>query len=384
MEEALQDLKRQHRKRELRSLETTGGIIRSGGRQWVNLASNDYLNLANNPIVKAKAVGFVERYGVGATASRLVTGNLGIVEELEQRLATLKGAQASLVFGSGFLANVGLIPALVGRDDTILADRLSHASLLDGCILSRATLERFPHNDMNQLEELLQKTGGKGKRLIVTESVFSMDGDRAPLSELVGLAMEHDAMLLVDEAHATGVLGPKGAGLLSGVKAMKQGGQYVVGTLSKALAGYGGFVACTATARDFVINRARSFIYSTGLPPAVIGAALGALDVLAGSPGMGDELLRRAELFRALLKAGGQDVGRSDSQIVPLMIGDDERALRIAARLREKGIIAVAIRPPTVPPGTARIRFSITLAHSDECLEEAAKVILTALDKEGP
>lgn len=368
--------------RHLRTLHGTGGVLSIEGRQWINLASNDYLDLANHPQVKKMAADFVQRHGVGATASRLVTGNLAIVEELEHRLAALKGFPAALVFGSGFLANAGIIPALVGRGDHIYADRLAHASLIDGCVLSRATLRRFRHNDMTHLGELLKKDTAPGRRLILTESVFSMDGDLAPLEGLITIAKQYGAMLLVDEAHATGVFGEGGAGRLSNLKS-EHCQLLSMGTLSKALGGYGGYVATTELMRDFLINKARSFVFSTGLPPAVIGAALGSLDVMATQPDLGLKLLARADRFRQLLTSAGLDVGASESQIVPLMIGDSARALRVSARLNDAGILAVAIRPPTVPAGTARIRLSVTLAHSDECLRQAADAIIAAVRAEG-
>lgn len=358
-----------------------GGWVESGGRRLLNLASNDYLALASHPHVIAEARRALETYGAGATASRLVCGHLPCHEELERRLAALKQCPAALVFASGFAANTGIVPALCGRDDHVFADRLAHASLLDGIRLADATLHRFRHNDAAHLGDLLRNAPPKGRRLIVTESVFSMDGDLAPLADLATQADEHGAMLLVDEAHATGVYGPGGAG--RSVELGLQGRVTVsMGTLSKALGSAGGFAAGTEMLRDWLLNRARSFIYSTGLPPASVGAALGALDVLEREPGLGTELRRRAADFRKRFMDSGINVGPGDSPIVPVPISDPGRALALAARLESAGILAVAIRPPTVPPGTSRLRLSLSLAHQPEDLAMAANTILAAMGTE--
>ena len=370
-----------HLRRRLVVRPGAGGWVESGGRRLLNLASNDYLALASHPHVVAEARRALEAYGAGATASRLVCGHLPCHEELERRLAALKQCPAALVFASGFAANTGIVPALCGRDDHVFADRLAHASLLDGIRLSGATLHRFRHNDAGHLDELLRKAPAKGRRLVVTESVFSMDGDLAPLADLADLADARGAMLMVDEAHATGVYGPGGAG--RSVELGLQGRVTVsMGTLSKALGSAGGFAAGTEMLRDWLVNRSRSFIYSTGLPPAAAGAALGALDVLGREPEMGTELRRRATDFRKRLKDAGIDTGTGDSPIVPVPIGEPGRALALAARLEAAGILAIAIRPPTVPPGTARLRLSLSLAHAPEDLAAAADAILAAMGTE--
>lgn len=354
-----------------------GGFVEAGGRRLMNLASNDYLALASHPHVVAEARRALEAYGAGATASQLVCGRLPCHEELDRRLAALKQCPAALTFASGYAANAGIVPALCGREDSVFADRLAHASLLDGIRLSGASLHRFRHNDAGHLESLLRGAPAKGRRLIVTESVFSMDGDFAPLADLAALAGAHGAMLLADEAHATGVFGPGGAG-----RVVELGLQTRVtvsmGTLSKALGSAGGFAAGSESLCDWLANRARSFVYSTGLPPSTAGAALGALDVLRREPGLGAGLRSRAAAFRAALRAGGLEVGEGDSPIVPIHAGTAERALDLAARLEAAGILAIAIRPPTVPPGTARLRLSVTLAHSPADLAFAAGAILAA------
>jgi len=382
LEAELAALRRQHLFREARAWPAAGGRVCVDGRDTLNFSSNDYLDLARHPAVRAGAARALRAYGAGATASRLVAGTLPLHEELEARLARLKGCPAALLFGSGYLANLGTVPALAGRGDTICADRLAHASLVDAAVLSRAALERFRHNDVQHLDELLGKCTGGGRKLVLTESVFSMDGDLAPLREISAVARQHGALLLVDEAHATGVFGPGGGGLIReyGLEAEIT---VAMATLSKALGGYGGFVAVSEPMRAWLVNRARAFIFSTALPPAQAGAALGALDALAQQPDGGRELLRRAGVFRRRLQAAGLDTLRSASQIVPVLMGDNARALALAERLRSRGRRVVAIRPPTVPAGSARRRLSVTLAHSDADLERAAGAIIAAARAEG-
>jgi 8-amino-7-oxononanoate synthase len=357
---------------------STGARLDAEGRPVLNFSSNDYLGLARHRQVLERAARTMERFGAGATASRLVVGSLDCHAELESRLAAFKGYPAALVFGSGYAANVGLVGSVAGHGDHVFLDRLAHASLVDAAILSRARVHRFHHNDVSHLERLLARAPATGRRLIVTESVFSMDGDLAPLADLARAAEHAGAMMLVDEAHATGVFGPGGAGLVrqSGGKAACN---LAMGTLSKALGGYGGFVACTDEMAAWLTNGARSFIYSTALPPASVGAALGALDVLEQSPGMGAVLLERAVRLRGRLHEAGIDTGASASQIVPVMVGDNERAVDLHRRLLAEGVLAVPIRPPTVPPGTARLRLSVTIEHTDDDLDLAAEAIIRCM-----
>ena len=371
----LRELKDSGLLRSLRMRAGAGGKFREGGREILNFSSNDYLNLAGDARAKASAVEAVEHYGCGATASRLMSGHLPLHEQLERRLADWVGAEAALVFGSGFLTNLGVLTALAGRDDTIFADRLNHASLVDGARLSGAKLVRYRHNDTKHLAELLDQSAA-GRRFVVTDSLFSMDGDAAMLEELSDLANRREAMLIVDEAHALGVFGRGGGGICRDLPDVRP--DVVVGTLSKALGSYGGFAACSAAVRELLINRARSFIYSTGLPPACVGAAMGALDVLGGSDELGQTLLNRARSFRRALAEAGLNVGPSESQIVPILVGNNEKALAISRRLEAEGILAVAVRPPTVPQGTARLRLSVTLAHEPADLARAAEKIIAA------
>jgi 8-amino-7-oxononanoate synthase len=377
----LDQLRARGLERSLRAFESTGGRVRLGPRTLLNFSSNDYLDLANHPRVKASAQAAIDAYGSGATASRLVSGTLRLHEELETRLASLKGYPSSLVFASGYLANAGAIACLVGEDDLVIADKFAHASILDAVALSGARLARFRHNDPGHLAEVLEREPAKRRRLVATESVFSMDGDLAPLADLCALAHARDAMVLVDEAHASGVFGPGGSGLVSSL-GLQDRVNVSMFTLSKAFGSFGGAVACSARLREWLVNRARSFIYTTALPPASVGAALGALDVLAQQHGLGAELLRRSSQFRERLKAAGLDTLWSESQIVPVKIGDNEKALALSRRLLDADILAVAIRPPTVPQGTARIRFSVTLAHTEEDLAAAAAAIVEAFRAE--
>ena len=365
--------------RRARRFPAVGGRFVEAGREILSFASNDYLDLAGHPHVKARSAEALERFGAGAAASRLVSGTLPIHEELEARLAAEKGYAAALVFGSGYLANVGVLPALVGRGDRVVADKLIHASLIDACRLSGARLLRFAHNDLESLERRLKQcAGASGRTLVVTESVFSMDGDLAPLREIAERTERFGAMLYVDEAHAAGIFGPSGAGRVRG-EGVEGAVSVSMGTLSKALGGYGGYVACSERLREWLVHSARAFIYTTAPAPAVVGAALGALDVLEATPQLGDVLLANADYFRSLLRESGLDMPESRSQIVPVLAGSNERATAVSERLREGGIVAPAIRPPTVPDGTARLRLSVTLAHRVEDLERTAKAVAEAM-----
>jgi len=372
----LDEARRAGLERTARVCPEAGGKIVIDGQNVLNFSSNDYLDLGRHRHVMDRAREALDQYGVGSTASRLVTGTLPIHEELEARLAKEKGYPSALVFGAGYMANAGTIPVLTGRDDLIFADKLVHASMIDACKLSGAKLVRFAHNDADALEKRLMQFADKDSRkLIITESVFSMDGDIAPLAEIAALADQYDVMLMVDEAHSTGTFGPNGAGLVR-EHGLENAVTVSMGTMSKALAGFGGFVACSDQLRKLLVNSARAFIYTTAPPPAVIGAALGALDVLDASPNLGNILRANADFFRSILNDAGLDTLQSQSQIIPIVIGDNEKAVAVSRKLREEGIIAAAIRPPTVPAGSARLRISITLAHHVDDLERAARLII--------
>ena len=355
------------------------GVIMHADKRILNFSGNDYLNLSKHPHVIERARTALETYGSGATASRLVSGTLSLHEELEDRLALHKNYPHALLYGSGYLTSLGTIPHIVDRHALIFADRLIHACILDGVRLSGAKLLRFKHNDSADLQELLERHAGKTQRkLILVESVYSMDGDLAPLREIAQLATDHEAMLMVDEAHAVGLYGPNGEGRVREL-GLTSSVMLSMGTLSKALAGYGGYVCCSEQMRSYLVQHSRSFIYTTAPPPAQVGAALGALDVLEQTPNMGSTLLERAGRFRAALQENGLNTLQSESQIIPLVVGKNEKVMRIAHSLREQDILVGAIRPPTVPEDTARLRVSLSLAHSDADIDRAIELITQAV-----
>jgi 8-amino-7-oxononanoate synthase len=304
-----------------------------------------------------------------------VAGHLALHQAVEARLAGFKETQAAVIFSTGYMANLGVIAALMGPGDAVFCDRLNHASIYDGIKLSGAVLHRFPHRDLNRLEELLRQGQGARRRLIITDSVFSVDGDLAPLAELVALKDRFGAALMIDEAHATGVLGGKGAGLAEAL-GLSARVEVHLGTFSKALGSLGGYVAGEQRLIEYLHNRARSFIYSTALAPPVLGAIEAALKVVAREPQPRAYLQEEAERFRRGLAQAGLDTLGSQTQIVPVLVGDNARALEFAARLRQQGLLAVALRPPTVPPGRARVRFSLSAAHSREDLQRALNSII--------
>jgi 8-amino-7-oxononanoate synthase len=337
------------------------------GRELVNFGSNDYLGLAGDPRLAAAAAAAMEEEGWGGGASPLVCGHGKSHQRLELELAQFEGTEAALMFPSGFAANAGTIAALVGPGDVVFTDRKNHASLLDGCRLSRADVRVYPHNDWKRLDELLTKAGRSRRRLIVTDSLFSMDGDMAPLGELAELADRHGAMLMVDEAHATGVFGSKGRGLAEQL-GVETAVHVRVGTLSKALGSVGGFVAGSRSLIEWLVNRARPYVFSTAPPAAAAAAAIAALEIVSSEPRPRQALLARADELRGSLVEQGWNVGRSQSQIVPILVGEPDRAIRLASALRDRGLFVPAIRPPTVPEGEACLRVSLSYAHTQEMI----------------
>jgi 8-amino-7-oxononanoate synthase len=343
----------------------------------LNFAANDYLGLSRHPALIEAARQATAQRGTGAGASRLVTGTDTAVLALEEQLAAWKEKEAALVFSSGYAAALGTIPALVGKGDTVVLDKLAHASLIDAARLSGATVRTFPHNDMVRLETLLAKIApGKTRILVVTESIFSMDGDAAPLRELAGLKDRHGAWLLVDEAHATGLHGATGAGLLAeaGLSARVE---IVMGTLSKALGSMGGYIAGSRALIDWLVNRARSFIYSTALPPGVIAASRAAVDLARGPEGAAliDRLRGNIAHFHAGLPGAWKNRALSSSAIQPLICGEASAALRLAATLREAGFLIPAIRYPTVPRHAARLRVTLSAAHAGKDIDALNKAL---------
>lgn len=338
------------------------------GKELVNFGSNDYLALAADPRLAAAVAEAAGQEGWGSGASPLITGYAQGHRRLEGRLAEFEGAEAALVFPSGFAANAGTIAALVGPGDVVFADRKNHASLLDGCRLSRADVRVYPHCDWQRLDELLSKSGNYRRRLITTDSLFSMDGDLAPLDKLAEVADRRGAMLLVDEAHATGVFGPQGRGVAEQL-GVEDRIDVRIGTLSKALGSVGGFVVGSRLLIEWLINRARPYVFSTAAPSAVAAAAVVALDIVCNEPERRRRLLARAESLRSDLTAQGWKVGDSASQIIPLVVGDPARALELSAALRDRGLLVPAIRPPTVPQGESCLRISLTHGHTEEAVQ---------------
>jgi 8-amino-7-oxononanoate synthase len=349
--------------------------IRVDGHALVNFGSNDYLGLAADQRLATAAAEAAKREGWGAGASPLVLGHDAIHEQLERRLAEFEGTEAALFFPSGFAANMGTIAALVGPGDVVYTDRKNHASLLDGCRLSRADVRAYAHADVGQLTRLLSRAGGYRRRLVVTDSLFSMDGDLAPLVELADLASRFDAMLLIDEAHATGVFGRRGRGVAEHL-GVEDRVHVRIGTLSKALGSIGGFVAGSRPLIDWLVNRARPYVFSTALPAAVAAAALAAMVIVRDEPERRVALYQRAARLRDALSQQGWNTGRSASQIIPVVVGQPDRALHFASALRARGFFVPAIRPPTVPEGESCLRISLTCGHTDEMVD----ALLRAMD----
>lgn len=366
----LRDLDSRHRRRALSDSARADGIwIERDGRRLLSFSCNDYLNLSQHPVVREAAIAAIREYGAGAGASRLVTGNHPLYRALEARLAQFKGSAAACVFGSGYLANIGIIPALVGQDDLVLIDTLAHACLWAGARMSGAAVTSFRHNDAAQLADLLERERARHRHvLIATEGVFSMDGDRAPVSDLAAIAASRDAWLLVDDAHGLGVLGDGRGACVAAAEAAAVPLQ--MGTLSKALGSYGGYLCASAPVIALMHSRARSLIYSTGLPPACVAAALAALDIVAREPELTALPLAKARRFTALT-----GLPEAQSAIVPVILGGDTAALAAARDLERAGFLVTPIRPPTVPEGTARLRVTFCAQHPDREIERLAALI---------
>jgi 8-amino-7-oxononanoate synthase len=370
--ERLAALDARHLRRTLVDTTRDDGLwIRRNGRRLLSFSCNDYLNLTQHPKVKEAAIAAIREFGVGSGASRLVTGNHPLFAALEARLARLKGTEACCVFGSGYLANAGIVPALVGRDDLILIDELAHACLWAGAQLSKARTITFAHNDVAQLDALLSEhRAAHPHALIATDGVFSMDGDLAPLHDLAASATRHDAWLLSDDAHGLGVVGGGRGSVYAGPRPADVPLQ--MGTLSKALGSYGAYICASAAVIDVIRNRARTLIYSTGLPPASVAAALAALDIIESEPDYAALPVVKAKAFTASL-----GLPEAESPIVPLVIGEEAKALAASRLLEDQGFLVVAIRPPTVPVGTARLRFTFTALHPDAEIARLADIVRT-------
>jgi 8-amino-7-oxononanoate synthase len=376
--ERLDELRERGLYRRLRLIEgAQGPTVTLDGRPVLLLCSNNYLGLADRAEVREAAAEAALRWGAGSGASRLISGNMEPHRELESRLAAFKGCEAALLFGSGYLANAGAIAALAGPGEVVFSDELNHASIVDGCRLSRAETVVYRHGDVEHLAWCLRQAGGRAS-LIVTDGVFSMDGDVAPLPQLLELARRHGARLMVDEAHATGAIGPGGRG---SVAAAGLSGEVdvVVGTLGKALGSYGAYACASAETIEFLVNSARPFIFSTAPPPPALGAALAALDILEAEPELVERLQANADTLRGALAVQGLEVGSSTTQVVPLGVGDAEMTMELCERALLRGVFAQGIRPPTVPEGSSRLRFTVMATHQrGELIQAAAKVAAAA------
>jgi 8-amino-7-oxononanoate synthase len=385
LDDDLADRRRRGLFRTRRSVQSAQGVhIRIRGRSFLSFASNDYLNLAADPRLARVAAGAARRYGCGAGASPLIIGHLPPLRRLEKDLARWEGTDKALVFNSGFAANLGTLTALADQRDALFSDELNHASLIDGCRLSRAAVHVYRHADVQHLTDLLHQHGPAARRrFIVTDSVFSMDGDLAPLADLLDLAQRQDARLVIDEAHATGVLGEHGRGLneLLPGPPPEPDRLIKIGTLSKGLGAQGGFVCGSRSLITWLVNQARPYIFSTALSPAVAAAARRAVAIVEQDAEPRQRLLRLAEMLRTRLRESDLPTGNSQSQIVPVLVGEARAAVELSDRLAEQGMLVPAIRPPSVPPGTARLRVSLTTGHTEEDVERLIQALHTCLPK---
>ena len=374
-EAELHQLARDHLLRELTVMDSPSGPIMSvRGKSTLLFSSNDYLGLANHPQLKHAVLKAIEQFGVGAGASRLISGTLTPHHDLELALAQFTNTEAALTFSSGYATNLGVIPHLAKTNGVIFADRLCHASLIDACRLSQATFRIFHHNDVEHLRSLLMKRPPKQPTLLITEGVFSMDGDLAPLPELARLAGEFEAILLVDDAHGTGVMGPTGRGTIEHF-GVKSANVYHMGTLSKALGTSGGFMTGTKAFISYLVNTSRSFIYSTAPPPAMAAAARAAIHLIQQEPQRHARLWQNRERMYQGLLAMGCHMTKTESPILPIIVNDPALAVEMSRHLREKGMYIQAIRPPTVPKGTSRLRITVTAEHTSEQIDLALEAI---------
>jgi 8-amino-7-oxononanoate synthase len=375
IEARLAELEQEGLRRRLRLISgPQGPRVLLDERPVLLLCSNNYLGLADHPRVRKAAAEAAMRWGVGAGASRLVSGTMTVHRRLEERIAEWEGAQACVLFGSGYLANLGVVGALVGEGDTVFSDELNHASLIDGCRLSKAQVVVYRHLDTEHLAWSLRRHGAHGRRLIATDAVFSMDGDIAPLAEIVELAREHGARTMVDEAHATGLLGPGGRGAVAAA-GLQGEVDVVVGTLSKSLGSYGAYVCASEQMTDLLINTARSLIFSTAPGPPAVAGALAALDLLQEHPHRVERLHAAARALRGALAEEGFPVAPGEMPIVPVIVGEERDTMRLCQAALERGVFAQGIRPPTVPAGTSRLRLAAMATHTPTELRQAARTL---------
>jgi 8-amino-7-oxononanoate synthase len=372
--EEIEEFNRKGLLRRLRQVESaSSSTIVVEGKTYLNLSSNNYLGLSTHPKVKEAAAQAIQQYGVGTGASALISGHTRLHQKLAEKVAQFKGEEAALIFSTGYMANVGILSAILEDGDLVYADRLSHASIIDGCRMSKATLKVFPHRDVQFLARHLGKVATDRKVLIVTDGIFSMDGDLAPLPEIMKLVEQHGTMIMVDDAHATGVLGPRGRGTLEHF-GLEGRGTIQMGTLSKAVGAFGAYVAGSLDLTTYLLNRAKSYIYTTALPTSLVAASLAALEVIEKEPQIRQQLWNNRAYYGQGIKSLGYNTLQTETPIIPLLVGESSLALKMSERLLAHGIFAPAIRPPTVPQGMARIRTSIMATHTRDDLDHALEV----------
>jgi len=381
-QEEVEELKKKGLHRNLLVIESAQRPrVKVEGRNFLLFSSNNYLGLANHPQLKKDTKKAIDKYGVGAGASRLISGNMILHQKLEKKIAEFKECEEAIIFTSGYTANIGVIPALVRSGDLVIIDKLCHASIIDGCRLSKAKLQVYPHRDVEALEKILKRSDKKAiKRLIITEGIFSLDGDISPLPEILTLAKKYEALILLDDAHATGVLGKEGRGTCEYFN-LKDNCIIQMGTFSKALGSLGGFVGANKSLIDYLRNKARSFIYSTALPPSVIATSLSALEIVKSNPRPRERLWKNVNYLKKKLKELGFNLLNTTSQIIPLIVGDNEKTLRVSESLYQEGILIPAIRTPTVPKGTERLRITLMATHQKRDLDYLISVLLELGEK---
>jgi len=358
-----------------------GSCVSISGKKVILLCSNNYLGLANHPSIKKAANKAIKEFGCGSGASRLISGTMKLHSELEKKIALFKNTNSALVFNSGYHANIGTLSALMKKRDIVFCDELNHASIIDGCRLSGAEIAIYPHKDMGALERHLKKSKGYKKRLIVTDSVFSMDGDIAPLPDIVFLAKKYSALTMVDDAHATGVFGKNGKGITEHFNLSSNEVDIQMGTFGKALGSFGAYIAGNNELIDYLINRARSFIYTTALPPAVPAASLAAIEMIQSKPDLRKKLWKNVDYFKKGLKKRGFENINSQSQIIPIIIGNSKKVVMASEYLFNKGVFVVGIRPPAVPRKKERLRITIMSSHTRKDLDSALNVLLKMKEK---
>ena len=386
MEFITEELKELHGKSLYRTLKTVESSqdkkVTINGEEYLSFCSNNYLGLANHPDVIEAVISAVSKYGWGTGASRLISGNMILHETLENEIAQFKGVESAIVFPSGYMANIGTISSLIGKGDIVISDRLNHASIIDGCRLSQATFRVYPHCDIKQLAKILEKSKAFRRKMIISDTLFSMDGDIAPIKEIVMLAKKHDCITMVDEAHATGVFGDNRRGVLEYLN-LENKIDVVMGTLSKAVGSIGGFVCGSHNLINYLRNKAKSFIYTTALPPAVCAAAIVSLKIIKEKPELCNILWENIDYIKKRLSENNINIGNSKSQIIPIIIGDVEKTNSLAKALFDNKVLIPAIRPPTVPKNSALLRVTITSLHTSKDIDRFLNVLFNLLNISG-